>query len=303
MMSKLITIDTVADSVKMYTGKSPDHPLIHLVDLADTKIVPEFLNTRICSNLYSLVLKVNASSKVQYGRQHYDFSSGVITAYAPGQTIQIDEAYKPGELEGWSLIFHPDILLHHPLQETIKLYGYFSYDICEALHASDREQQTLNRLVNEIQRETQQNQDEFSLDILLTSVELLLKFTDRYFNRQFFTRKPFYQDSIERFNRLIDKHLDRAVDSEIGLPTVKLLASEMNMSPNYMSDLLRKQTGKSAQELIHQQLIERAKYRLLNSNDSISTIAYQLGFEYPQYFSRIFKKKTSMTPQEFRNLH
>lgn len=302
-MSDLITINSITDAVKMYTGKTPDHPLIHVVDLADTEIAAGFIHKRICLNLYSLVLKQNANGQVQYGRNRYDFSSGVITAYAPGQILQVEEQYQPGDLVGWSLMFHPDILLQHPLQERIKQYGYFSYDVCEALHASDREQQMLNQMVAEIQRETQQNQDEFSLDILLTSVELLLKYTDRYFNRQFLTRKQFYQDSIERFTRLVDEHLDKVAETEAGLPTVNQLAAEMNMSPNYMSDLLRKHTGKSAQELIHQQLIEKAKYRLLNSDDSVATIAYQLGFEYPQYFSRIFKKKTSMTPQEFRKLH
>ena len=302
-MSDLLVINTISEAVNLYTGKTPDHPLIHVVDLKDTEIPAGLNNIRICSNLYSLVLKVNANAQVQYGRNQYDFSSGVITAYAPGQIIQVDETYKPGDLKGWSLMFHPDLLLHHPLQQTIKQYGYFSYDVCEALHASEREQQMLNQVAEEIRRETQQNQDEFSLDILLTSVELLLKYTDRYFNRQFLTRKPFYQDSIERFSRLVDEHLDKAAETESGLPTVNQLAAEMNMSANYMSDLLRKQTGKSAQELIHQQLIEKAKYRLLNSDDSVATIAYQLGFEYPQYFSRIFKKKTSMTPQELRKMH
>lgn len=301
-MSDLLVIDTIAEAVKMYTGKTANHPLIHVVDLAETRIEPDYLHKRICSNVYSLVMKQNAKGQVRYGRNHYDFSSGVINAFSPGQIIEIEDEYQPGELKGWSLIFHPDLLLHHPLAETIKQYGYFSYDIREALHASEREQQMLNQMVAEIDRETQQNQDEFSLDILLSSIELLLKYTDRYFNRQFLTRKPFYQDSIERFIHLVDEHLNNAEVHEAGLPTVNQLAADMNMSANYMSDLLKKQTGKSALELIHQQLIEKAKYMLLNSNDSVSTIAYQLGFEYPQYFSRMFKKKTTMTPQEFRKL-
>lgn len=302
-MSDLIVIDSVAQAAQMYSGKTPDHPLIHVVDLSETQIPSEFLNTRICSNLYTVVLKKNANLQMRYGRNQYDFSSGVITAYGPGQTVQIEEVHRLGELEGWSLVFHPDLLLQHPLQEAIKHYGYFSYDVCEALHLSDKEQQILNQVVAEILRETQQNLDEFSLDILLASVDLLLKYTDRYFSRQFLTRRPFQQDSIERFKRKLDEHLEYASEHQTGLPTVNQLAAEMNMSANYMSDLLRKETGKSAQELIHQQLIEKAKYLLLNSDDSVATIAYQLGFEYPQYFSRIFKKKTSLTPQEFRKLH
>lgn len=302
-MSDLVVIDSIHDAVQMYTGNTPDHPLIHVLDLSATQIDPTFLNTRICSNLYSLALKQHASAQVRYGRNHYDFSSGVITAYAPGQIIQIDEAYNRGDLQGWSLMFHPDLLLQHPLQQRIHQYGYFSYDIYEALHASEQEQHTLNQVAADIRKETRQNQDEFSLDILLTSVELLLTYTDRYFNRQFLTRKPFYHDSVERFRQLVNQHLEQAEHTQAGLPSVSQLASDMHMSANYMSDLLRKQTGYSAQELIHQYLIEKAKYRLLNSDDSIATIAYQLGFENPQYFSRIFKQKTSLSPQQFRQLH
>ena len=302
-MSSLIEINSVAEVVQMYTGKAANHPLIHVVDLSEVRIEQAFLNKRLCCNLYSLVMKKNANGQVRYGRNHYDFSHGVITAFAPGQIIEVEEGYQPGDLQGWSLTFHPDFLLQHPLREKIKQYGYFSYDIHEALHASEYEQQILSQMVAEIDRETVQNHDEFSLDILLSTVDLLLKYTDRYFNRQFLTRKPFYQDSVEQVLHLIDDYLERAATEETGLPTVAQLANDMNMSANYLSDLLRKQTGKNTQELIHQQLIEKAKYRLLNSEDSVSTIAYQLGFEYPQYFSRIFKKKTQMTPQEYRKLH
>lgn len=302
-MSELITINSIEEAMKMYTGKAPNHPLIDVMDLSEIGFDARFLNKRLCTNLYCLALKQNADGQVRYGRNHYDFSSGVITAFAPGQTVEIESNYQPGDLKGWSLIFHQDLLLQHPLAEKIKQYGFFSYDINEALHASENEQQMLTRLVGEIEREIHQNQDEFSLDILLASVDLLLKYTDRYFNRQFLTRKPFYQESIERFIRLVDDHLEQAKIQETGLPSVTQLAEQMNMSASYMSDLLRKQTGKSAQELIHQQLIEKAKYLLLNSNDSVSTIAYQLGFEYPQYFSRIFKKKTALTPAEFRKVH
>ncbi|CAM3645670.1 helix-turn-helix domain-containing protein [Parendozoicomonas haliclonae] len=301
-VSDLIVFDSVTDAVQITSGKAPDHPLIHVMNLADTHVPESYRNARICCNLYQLVLKRNNTCQVRYGRRQYDFACGVIGAYAPGQVMQVDEAYRPGDLEGWSLIFHPDLLLQHPLGQRIQQYGFFSYDVCEALHASEREQQVLNRLVDEVRSETRQNLDEFSLGILLSSIELLLTYTDRFFNRQFLTRKPYYQDSVERFKALVDEHLEQASLSGAGLPSVKQLAAEMNMSPNYMSDLLRKYTGNCAQELIHLQLVEKAKYRLLNTNDSVSTIAYQLGFEYPQYFSRIFKKKTAMSPQDFRKL-
>lgn len=301
-MSHIVTIDSVTEAVRLYSGKSPHHPLVHVINLKEVRVLDDLLNTRICSNLYSVALK-NADGQVRYGRNRYDFSSGVITAYAPGQTIEVEEEYQTGDLSGWFLLFHEDLLLKHPLKESIQQYGFFSYDIFEALHLSEREQQTVNRIVSEIDRETQQNQDEFSLDILLTNIELLLRYINRYFGRQFLTRKNFHQDNVETFWRLIDDHLDSAAQMESGLPTVNQLAEAMNMSPGYMSDMLRKQTGKNAQEHIQHRLIDKAKYRLLNTNDTVATIAYSLGFEYPQYFSRMFKKRTTMTPQEFRKRH
>lgn len=244
-MSHIVTIDSVTEAVRLYSGKSPHHPLVHVINLKEVRVLDDLLNTRICSNLYSVALK-NADGQVRYGRNRYDFSSGVITAYAPGQTIEVEEEYQTGDLSGWFLLFHEDLLLKHPLKESIQQYGFFSYDIFEALHLSEREQQTVNRIVSEIDRETQQNQDEFSLDILLTNIELLLRYINRYFGRQFLTRKNFHQDNVETFWRLIDDHLDSAAQMESGLPTVNQLAEAMNMSPGYMSDMLRKQTGKNA---------------------------------------------------------
>lgn len=302
-MTELITLNSVEQAAQLYTGKSAEHPLLHVFDLADTHTSENYLNTRICNNLYCVSLKNNFCTKVKYGRQHYDFSSGVLTAYGPGQVIEVEDVYQLGELQGWVVMFHPDLLLRHTLAKDIKKLGYFSYDVFEALHVSEREQVSLLKLVQDIGNEAKQNQDEFSLDIMRSSLDLLLKYIDRYFNRQFLTRKPFTYDHVEHFLELVDNHLSQAEAMEAGLPMVADLAEQLNMSPNYLSDLLRSQTGKSAQELIHQQLIEKAKYLLLNSTESVSSIAYKLGFEYPQYFSRIFKKKTSLTPGEYRNHH
>ena len=302
-MTALVTINSVAEAAKYYTGQAPDHPLIHIVDLSKTQVDEQLVGTKVCSNLYAIAVKSNFCVKIRYGRQHYDFSSGVLTAYAPGQVIEVSEMYQLGEIGGWYITFHPDLLLQHPLGRAIKQYGYFSYEVFEALHLSEREQQTLQKLVDDIGHETRQNHDQFSLDIILSNLDLILKYIDRYFNRQFLTRKSFNFGEVERFTSLVDEHLARAEMDDVGLPSVNALADKLNMSPNYLSDLLKTQTGKSAQELIHQQLIEKAKYLLLNSEDSVASIAYKLGFEYPQYFSRIFKKKTTLTPAEFRKVH
>lgn len=300
---ELMNIQTVTEVAGMYTNCAPDHPLVHIVNLAETQVDERFLRRKICTNLYGLIMKKGECAKIRYGRNHYDFSSGVLTAYGPGQVVQIYEAYGLGDLQGWALYFHPDLLLQHPLSEAIKHYGYFSYDVCEALHLSEREQEHLNQVVHELGRELQQNLDDFSLDIILASLDLLLKYTDRYFNRQFLTRRPFQKGHVGRFLHRLELRMDDQTTEQEGLPTVSQLATDMNMSANYMSDLLRKETGKSAQELIHQQLLEKAKYLLLNTDDSVASIAYRLGFEYPQYFSRLFKQKISLSPQEFRKLH
>ncbi|WP_448554853.1 helix-turn-helix domain-containing protein [Thalassotalea montiporae] len=302
-MSEIITLDSVAQATMLYTGKKPAHPLLHVIDLSDTYIDDQLLNTKICNNLYCISLKQKFCGKLRYGRQRYDFNSGVITAYSPGQVIQIEEKYQRGQLDGWSLMFHPDLLLKHPLAQQVRQLGYFSYDIYEALHLSEHEQQILENLALNITTELQQNQDTFSHTIVISYLELMLKYIDRHFNRQFLTRKPFDANQVETFLSLVDSHIEQTQLDETGLPSVAKIAEKMTMSPTYLSDLLRSQTGKSAQELIHQQLIEKAKYLLLNSNDSVATIAYKLGFEYPQYFSRIFKKKTTLTPAQYRNVH
>ncbi|MGB1238744.1 MAG: helix-turn-helix domain-containing protein [Pseudomonadales bacterium] len=302
-MSDVFEIDSVEQCARMMGAEGVNHPLIHVVDMHCTQIPPEFLGARLRFNLYCVVMKKDANGQMRYGRNQYDFSCGVLTAFAPGQVIEIEDTYNCGDVDGWGLIFHPDILLRHPLKESIGEYGFFSYGLNEALHLSEREQQVLKQLVSEIDRETQQNLDSFSLDILLANIGLLLTYTDRYFNRQFLTRRPLVLESVERFNALVDSHFARAEQEELGLPSVAELATQMNMSASYLSDLLRRETGSSAMELIHARLIEKAKYLLLNSDANVSTIAYQLGFEYPQYFSRIFKKKTSMSPQAFRQAY
>jgi len=300
-MADVLVINSVKQASEFYTGKSSEHPLVGVVNLEETYIPKDNVGLRVCSNLYTLALKTTACGQIGYGRQHYDFDCGVITAYAPGQTIQLNEGYQPGQLTGWALYFHPDFLHRHALSNQIRKYGYFSYDVCEALHLSEKEQDHLNQVIKAIQHELSQNIDEFSSDILLTNLELILKYTDRYYNRQFLTRKPFYKNQTERFFSLLDSSIDiNSIDSQ--LPQVKELAEAMHMSAGYMSDMLRKETGKSAQELIHLHLIEKAKYMLLNSDESVATIAYRLGFEYPQYFSRMFKKKVHMTPKEYRNM-
>lgn len=302
-MSNTVVFNSVAEATEFYIGAKPDHPLVHVIDLSQTAIGEKFLNTKVCSNLYSISLKDGICGQIRYGRQHYDFSSGVLTAFGPGQVVEVNETYELGALQGWFIMFHPDLFIRHSLNREIKQLGYFSYDVCEALHLSEKEQITLNKLINDITHETKQNHDQFSQDIILASIDLVLKYVDRFFNRQFLTRKTFNMDCVEQFIALVEQHLSNAEIHEAGLPTVNQLADALNMTPSYLSDLLKSQTGKTAQELIHHQLIDKAKYMLLNSEDSVATIAYKLGFEYPQYFSRIFKKKTSLTPVEFRKVN
>ena len=205
--------------------------------------------------------------------------------------------------KGWTLIFHEDLISKSELGKTISNYNFFSYDINEALHLSDDEKETLNELVKKIQKEYSQNIDKHSQTLIISNIELLLNYCNLFYDRQFYTRTNLNKDYISEFESLLDRYYKTERHLETGIPSVSYFGEEMNMSAHYLSDLLKKETGKSASEHIQLYVINRAKNELLTSNNPINQIAYGLGFEYPQHFSKLFKKKTGMTPKEFRNLN
>ena len=254
-------------------------------------------------NLYSIWVKKGLKGHLPYGRQTYDFSEGVIGFKAPGQVFTIEESLDISELTGWMLVFHPDLITKYPLGKKMVSYGFFSYEVHEALHLSGREEQVLDTLLQSIRREYEHPIDAFGQDVIVSQIEVLLTYANRFYHRQFLTRRTPEHDRdggplLSRFETMLISYFTQ--DSEQPLPTVQFFADGLNVSAAYLSDMLRSVTGQNTQQHIHHALIEKAKRLLLISSLSINETAFQLGFTYPQYFSRLFKSKTGQSPASFR---
>ena len=278
---------------------APAHPLLTLIDLEQTRdLPPPVINTPVVQQLYSIWLKKDFKGRLHYGHQSYDFSEGVLGFVAPGQVFSVDDTLDVSALSGWMLVFHPDLLRKYPLAQKIAQYGFFSYAVHEALHLSADEEVILDRLLATMRAEYERPIDGFSQDVLVSQLDLLLSYANRFYHRQFVTRRSGENDLITRFELLLSDYFVQA--DERSLPTVQYFADALNVSPAYLSDMLRTLTGQTTQQHIHHALIERAKQLLLTTSLSVNETAFQLGFEYPQYFSRLFKSKTGMTPAAFR---
>ncbi|MFD2921787.1 helix-turn-helix domain-containing protein [Terrimonas rubra] len=241
---------------------------------------------------------------MKYGRQQYDFQEGSLICIAPKQVVELDtEIQKRDDMMGWGLFFHPDLIRGTTLGARMKEYTFFSYETSEALHLSDKEKKVLYDCIVKIQSELNENIDNYSQNLIVSNIELLLNYCSRYYGRQFITRKHSNSNIVTQVESILQEYFNSDILKEKGLPTVAYVAGKVNLSPNYLSDLLKKETGMNTKDQIHHFLIEEAKNILLGSNKSISEIAYALGFEYPQYFSKLFKQKTGNTPQQFRSLH
>ena len=300
-MSQLIHLKSIADLSRLL-NENDFHPLVAVVDFSKTKDHIEE-ESRITTDFYSVMFKNYCKSFVTYGRKTIDFNEGSLICMAPNQVITIDTEIEPRENPmGWGLFFHPDLIRNTSLNSKMKDYSFFSYEIAEALHLSEKEKQLLFECIVKIQTELKENIDDYSQTIIVSTIELLLNYCNRFYGRQFITRKATNRDILAKVEALLKQHYSIKTLPN-GLPTVKHLADAVHLSPGYLGDLLKKETGLNAQEHIHQYVIEEAKNILLNSNQTVSEIAFYLGFEYPQYFSRLFKQKTGKTPLEFRNLN
>lgn len=300
-MATVQRVKTLTEFHRTRGLSSPEHPLISVVDYADVGLLPEFQGNSWVFDFYFISLKKNFGAKIRYGQQSYDFDEGVMFFIAPGQVFSIDrdpEASK--QRSGWMLLIHPDFLWNTPLAKQIKKYEYFGYSIHEALFVSEREEATMMGLIENIRQEYKANIDKFSQNIILSQIETLLNYSERFYHRQFLTRKKANHTVLDNLEELLTAYFagdDLAVK---GLPTVAYLGEALNVSPKYLSSLLRILTGQSAQYYIHEKLVEKAKQKLSLSDLSISEIAYELGFEHPQSFSKFFKSKTNSTPLQFR---
>lgn len=288
-------INSISEFHRLLSLPEPRHPLVSVINLTESVFLEDEIWKGFFNRFYCVALKREARGKIRYGQQHYDYDKGVLTFTAPNQVQQLDlHTMECGS--GYLLIFHPDFLLQHSLANSIHHYGFFDYAINEALHLSAEEEDDLITILHKIDKECQ-HIDKHTQEIILTQIESLLKYSNRFYERQFLTRKNNNSALLTRFEQLVDDYFTSDAQR---LLTVKHIAEQMNLSPNYLSDLLRVHTGQNTQQHIHEKLIAKAKEKLSTTNLSVSEIAYALGFEHTQSFSTLFKKKTNLSPLEFR---
>lgn len=282
---------------------NPEHPLISLVDYSQVHYPVNDSKLNWIQHFYSIGLKRNVNARFNYGQQHYDFDSGVLTFISPLQFLKVEINQEiQTQPSGWILLIHPDFLWNSELAKHIHSYDFFQYQVNEALFLSDKEEAVIVDILQNIEKEYQSNIDKFSRELILKQIERLLIYAERFYERQFITRKRSTQELVTKFEQLLSAQFQQDLLGEHGVPTVSFLAQELNLSPNYLGSLLRIYTQQNTQQHIQYKMIEYAKLRLSTSSLSISEIAYELGFEHPQSFSKVFKKNTQQSPLEFRQL-
>ncbi|MGN6435577.1 MAG: helix-turn-helix domain-containing protein [Agriterribacter sp.] len=289
------------NSLHQFLGlRKPSNPLISVFNFDDVKLQSETILSTITTDFYVVALKKDcAGGKCKYGQQYYDFSEGIMYFMAPHQVLQFEDVLL-NSVKGFVLVVHPDFIQGYDLASQIKTYGYFAYASNEALHLSEKEENSVMGIIENISGEIDTNMDGFSQDLLVSNLDLLLKYCDRFYNRQFLTRKKVNNDLLTKLEALLDDYFKGDQLSVRGIPTVQFVAAKLHLSPNYLSDMLRVQTGQSTQQHIQNRLTEKAKELLSTTAISVSEIAFFLGFEHPQSFHRFFKTQTNFSPSEFR---
>jgi AraC-like DNA-binding protein len=297
-----LRIKTISEFHRSRNLPKPEHPLISVIAFDKLKDSLEKNGVNEIFDFYSVSIKNGVNGKMKYGQQEYDFDEGIMYFIAPNQTFKIEiETEAIQTTTGWVLLVHPDFFLNTPLAEAIKKYEYFGYAINEALFLSEREETIVNGIVQNIKQEYHSNIDRFSQSIIISQLETLFNYSERFYQRQFITRKITNHSILVRLEKLLAKIFDSHDLVSKGIPTVQYIAESLNISPSYLSSLLKVLTGQSTQQHIHDKLIEKAKEKLSTTDLSISEIAYELGFEHPPSFSKFFKFKTNESPLQFRN--
>lgn len=299
-MSGIQKFNTV-DEYNKVVGVETRHPLVTVIDLSKATHMGEYPEGH-SFGYYTVFLKEQKCGDMKYGRNYYDYQEGTLVFLAPEQIVRIENRL-PHQPKGWTLMFHPDLLRGTSLGRAMKEYTFFSYDVFEALHLSAEEQRTVLECFGNIASELNHSIDNHSQRLIVSNIELFLNYCTRFYERQFITRKHANSDVLSHFENLLNDYFKSDLPQKQGLPSVKYCADKLHLSANYLGDLIKKETGKSAQEHVQLRLIEIAKEKMFEKQKSVSQIAYELGFEYPQYFSRLFKKRTGMTPNEYRNIN
>jgi len=295
-MDEILKMDTIYQ-YNTFMGIETLHPLVSIIDLSKAN---SMRHMRMFFGFYTIFLKEVKCGDLIYGRNYYDYQEGTLVCLAPGQVIGLEDNGEAFQPKGWALTFHPDLIRGTSLGQNIKDYTFFSYEVNEALHLSEQEHQVVMGCLTKIQMELNHSIDKHSRRLIATNIELLLNYCTRFYERQFITRDNINKDVLVSFERLLDDYFQSKKSQILGLPSVHYCADQFHISTNYFGDLIKKQTGKSAQEYIQLKLMEIAKERIFDTSKSISEIAYELGFKYPQHFSRLFKKRVGHTPNEYR---
>ena len=297
-MEEIIKLETITQYNNL-RGVPTIHPLVSVIDLSTSQPMPA---QTFNFGFYAVYLKEQQCGEMKYGRHHYDYQEGTLVFIAPGQVVGVQRKVKTFIPSGWALIFHPDMIAGTHLAKQMHDYSFFSYDANEALHLSDKERQMVIDCFKKIEYELQQSIDKHSKKLITSNIELFLNYCVRFYDRQFITRDNANKGIVEKFEEIVNSYFSSGKPQSIGLPSVAWCANELHLSPNYFGDLIKKETGTSAQEYIQTKIIEVAKERVFDLHKSVSEIAYDLGFKYPQHFSRLFRQKTGVTPNEYRNL-
>jgi AraC family transcriptional activator of pobA len=298
-MPKVVKLASITEIHRLLGIPGPLHPLITLLDTREERVNLSRLPVSYVTTLYKISFISKLGGKFRYGQSYYDFDEGSMVFTAPNQIVGSTKIYKGNE--GYSLIFHQDFLQGYPLAAKIKQYRFFSYASNEALHLSEQERRTVSTIFTIIQEELNSRIDDFSHEVVIMQIELLLSYAKRFYKRQFLTRHAADNDFLVKFEKILNGFFENKRAADHGLPTVQYLADQLNYTPDYLSDLLRSLTGLNAQQHIHERLIEKSKELLSTTTLTISEVAFSLGFEHPQSFSRLFKIKTKLSPVQFRS--
>lgn len=298
-MQEIIKLESVTEYNKM-RGVKTLHPLVTVIDLSKAQPMPA---QTFNFGLYAVYLKELKCGELKYGRNHYDYQEGTLVFIAPGQVLGVQPNVTTFAAKGWALLFHPDLIRGTSLGKHIHEYSFFSYDVNEALHLSEKERQIVLDCFGKIQYELEHAIDKHSKTLIASNIELFLNYCIRFYDRQFITRDNAHKGILERFESLLNNYFSSEKPQSEGLPSVSWCAGELNLSSNYFGDLIKKETGKTAQEYIQSKVIDIAKEKIFEPGKSVSEIAYELGFKYPQHFTRLFKQKVGYTPNEYRTLN
>lgn len=293
-------IKTISEFHRLRGLPKPEHPLISVVDYSEIIRPDNISDANWVLDFYQISIKRGINAKMKYGQQQYDFDEGIMFFVSPNQVFRIAPEPTKAERSGWMLLVHPDFFWNTSLAKTINRYDFFDYSVNEALFLSDKEEKLLNDIIDNIKQEYHANIDKFSQNIIISYIEAMLNYSERFYNRQFLTRQKSNHQILDRLEKLLDNYFNDDDLLAKGLPTVQYIAETLNLSTKYLSSLLKGLTGQSTQQHIHNKLIDKAKEKLSTTDLSISEIAYELGFEHLQSFSKLFKEKTKLSPLEFR---